>query len=192
MLQSLGKVLEEISALRKTLDTLPQRIEASINFPDIPDSSEALNGIRELISELIEGIRTFTETYAASGSSSGERGESGQISFAFDSRLDKLLDSLPELEGLVRAGNRSHSHELEELSRELSSLQEQNNAALIHELREAAASEMTKNSEEISAMLEAGRDDLGKKIYTLLKITACLSGACIFLTVIMFLILMFR
>jgi hypothetical protein len=65
-------------------------------------------------------------------------------------------------------------------------MNEQNNAALIHEVREAIEEKTGKNGTNDT------HDIKGINIKKLLMINMCLSGACVFLSVIMFLILMFR
>ena len=65
-------------------------------------------------------------------------------------------------------------------------MNEQNNTAFLHEIRTAVEKEVQKNRIDSS---QAGKNADIKK---LLMINMCLSGACVLMSLIMFLMLMFR
>ena len=209
MMQSIGTLSDEISSLRKAITNLPDNIDQKFkkynpnqdknqnvnekqNYDEMfAGTNEKLKEITDLLNELIKGIQQFSETYAK-----GNRNyESVNVNVNPDTQeamhnngmLDKLLnETIPALEGLLKAQSKSQTHELHELSREINAMNEQNNAALIHEVREAIEEETGKfGANDV-------HDGKNVNIKKLLMINMCLSGACVFLSVIMFLILMFR
>ena len=209
MMQSIGTLSDEISSLRKAITNLPDNIDQKFkkynlnqdknqnvnekqNYDEMfAGTNEKLKEITDLLNELIKGIQQFSETYAK-----GNRNyESVNVNVNPDTQeamhnngmLDKLLnETIPALEGLLKAQSKSQTHELHELSREINAMNEQNNAALIHEVREAIEEETGKfGANDV-------HDGKNANIKKLLIINMCLSGACVFLSVIMFLILMFR
>ena len=140
-----------------------------------------LSGISERINTLTQGIKAFFETYAE------HREQNISV-------LPELLQSgadteaISGLEGLIRAEGKSHSKELAELSREISTMHEENNAAMLHEVREAVAEEISGiTGEDYSG--HSGHDGRNVK---LLKITAGLSGACLVLLLINMIMMMFK
>ncbi len=195
IIQSIGTVLEEISSLRRMLEKVPGMLETAIKNTR-PDenitgntSNEALrndlmnelSGISERINTLTQGIKAFFETYA-------EHRE--QNISVLPELLQPGVDSeaISGLEGLIRAEGKSHSKELAELSREISTMHEENNAALLHEVREAVAEELSGiTGGEYSG--HSGHDGGNVK---LLKITAGLSGACLVLLLINMIMMMFK
>lgn len=209
MMQSIGTLSDEITALKKAITNLPENIERKLNdnanqnhnqnqnqngknYDEVfSGMNEKLKDITELLNELIKGIQQFSETY-----SKGNRNyESVNVNVNPDTQeamhnngmLDKLLnETLPALEGLLKAQSKSQTKELHEFSREINAMNEQNNAALLHEVREAIEENTGKNG------MNDAHDIKGINIKKLLMINMCLSGACVFLSVIMFLILMFR
>ncbi len=145
IIQSVGTVLEEISGLRGMLERLPEMLSSAVSRikPEekkndfVPEAlMNELEGISERIDSLTQGIKVFFETYAESRENDSAEGKSEIIRPVFDS------DVLSGLEGLVRAEGKSHSKELAEFSREISAMTEENNAAMIHEVREAVAEEL--------------------------------------------------
>lgn len=185
IIQSIGTVLEEVASLRKSVEKIPESLEAglkNIKFPEIKNDTvpeELLNeieGITERIDTLTEGIKVFCETYA-------ERAESvsvGNVSVGIDS------EALSGLEGLVRAEGKTRSSELAEFSREISTMTEENNAALVHEVREAVAGEV--------AGISVGEfhNDEAEKTTKLLKIVAAMSLSGVILGLLNLVVMMLR
>ena len=75
VMQSIGTLLDEIVALKRSIEKIPSGVENAItkaappkedkNKNDIMQkTSQEYEKISELLSELITGLRTFTETYA--------------------------------------------------------------------------------------------------------------------------------
>ncbi len=196
MLQSMRAITEEIATLRKLMDKVPETLEYALKDRKPDDSNNAIilqeiAGISELMKELIQGIQNLSEVYANEKASAQnfEPMNDSQILSENNTRLDKLINnSLPGLEGLVKAHEKSQSHELEEFSREISTLHEQNNLALVHEIKNAVAQELETFHEEFGGERDEKRDvrnDL------LLKVIAGTSGACAifsFLTLLMMLL----
>lgn len=186
IIQSIGTVLEEVSALRKSiekieklekLEKIPELLENALNNIKIPEAKndtvpEALMseiaGISERIDTLTQGIKVFFETYAEHRENdSSDSNNAGIARPVFDA------EALSGLEGLVRAEGKTHSTELAEFSREISSMTEENNAVLLHEVREAVAAEIS----GISGGESRGRsgNDYAEKNAKLLKVTAALA-----------------
>ena len=186
IIQSIGTVLEEVSALRKSiekieklekLEKIPELLENALNNIKIPEAKndtvpEALMseiaGISERIDTLTQGIKVFFETYAEH-----RENDSSDLNNAGIARPVFDAEALSGLEGLVRAEGKTHSTELAEFSREISSMTEENNAVLLHEVREAVAAEIS----GISGGESRGRsgNDYAEKNAKLLKVTAALS-----------------
>ncbi len=190
ILQSMRNVFDEIASLRKILDRVPAAIDSAVknNAPEENNNPEILSElarISELINELIEGIRNLSETYAS------DKEQKTHESVNFDSgeenvtRLEQLLNnSLPGLEGLVKAHEKAQSHELEEFSREISALHKENDKTVIFKLKEAFSTELERHSEEIISQVEAALESRDKKTFLFLKIIAGLLGACVILSLI--------
>ena len=145
MLQSIRTALEEISSLRKVVDRVPENFENAIKNIKPDDNSmnilQELSRISELLNELIEGITNFSQVYAQDRTKIKNETLSGnfeslndsQILSENNSRLDKLINnSLPGLEGLVKAHEKTQSHELKEFSNRLNEERKtQNNSIII-------------------------------------------------------------
>ena len=186
IIQSIGTVLEEVSALRKSiekieklekLEKIPELLENGLNNLKINEATndtvpEALMseiaGISERIDTLTQGIKVFFETYAEH-----RENDSSDLNNAGIARPVFDAEALSGLEGLVRAEGKTHSTELAEFSREISSMTEENNAVLLHEVREAVAAEIS----GISGGESRGRsgNDYAEKNAKLLKVTAALA-----------------
>ena len=192
IMQSMRNVFDEISSFRKILDKVPDVIDVAIKNTapeENNNNSEVLQElarISELINELIEGIRNLSEIY----SRDKEQKNPETVNFeSFSSenatRLEKLLNtSLPGLEGLVKAHEKSQSHELEEFSKEISALHKENDKTVIFKIKEALKEEIEKNSEEIISRFESELEASNKKNSLLIKIIAGISGACFILSLI--------
>lgn len=172
IMQSIGTLLEEISSLRKSLERLPDNLQPkeTITFDNTPIITE-INSVSERIDTLTQWIKAFFETYAETHENTNT-----QQPPIFTPSID--TEALAGIEGLIRAEGKSHSTELEELSREISALVEENNTALLHEVRETVSEELSTVSGDIPPQSHSQN---GAK---LLKVTALLSGASIILIII--------
>ncbi|MBQ7593220.1 MAG: hypothetical protein IJU48_02565 [Synergistaceae bacterium] len=200
--QSIASVLEEIRGLKRTLDKLPGNLELIVksNKPEViattnNDNSNNDEILRELsavsdkLQELTSGIKYFFETYASSRETQTYEVRDTPI-LTNDAQLDKIINtSLPNLEGLVKAESQSRHHELEEFSREISTLHEQNNLAMINGVKEAVAQELAKHHENITSNQDTNGD---KKVLKLLKMSIMFSGAGMFLVIITILMLIMK
>ncbi|MBQ3447394.1 MAG: hypothetical protein IJG37_07110, partial [Synergistaceae bacterium] len=145
IMQSIATVLEECANLRRTVDRLPEVLAASVKSsqpeitqitPAVPDNlAEELEGISRRLDTLTQGIKDFFETYAEHRENDAPVPEIMRPSF--DPEI------FTGLEGLIRAEGRSHTQELTELSREVTAMTEENSKALVHEVREAVAEEIS-------------------------------------------------
>ena len=187
IMQSIGNVLEEISSLRKSLDRLPEILQSVSNKPqeNITYDNEPvmieLDEMSKRIDTLTQGIKAFFETYAQN-----HENEAANIPEILRPSIDS--EALAGIEGLIKAESKSHSTALSELSREISAMIEENNTALIHEVREAAQEEISGalGGEHESSTSRGGYDS------KLLKLTALLSGSCAVLLVINIILLLLR
>lgn len=191
IIQSVGTVLEEISGLRGMLEKFPEMLSSAVNSikPEekkndfVPEAlMNELEGISERIDSLTQGIKVFFETYAESREHDSEDGNSEIIRPVFDS------DVLSGLEGLVRAEGKSHSKELAEFSREISAMTEENNAAMLHEVREAVAEEISGISGEEYGE-RSGNDGMNAKM---LRFTMLIAGAGLVMTAVNLILLLMR
>lgn len=225
MMQSIGTLLDEIVALKHSIEKIPSGIESAItkavpikqdNNDNMNRTSQEYERISELLGELITGLRSFTETYAKDSMKrelerehdrerEREReSEARRIPNEFagldsqslnenNSRLDKLLNNaLPSLEGLLKVQGKTQSKELADFSREITTAHEQNNAALIHEVRAAVNEELANFSNEFISQLEALQTEHSGKIIKVLRFLAVLSGSGLLLAFIALIMLMFR
>lgn len=204
IIQSVRTVVEEISGLKKLLDKIS--FDTQNNNSNKPDENsinilQELARISELINELISGIATFSQTYARdhekkesqTPTQNFETLNDSQILNENNSRLDKLINnSLPGLEGLVKAHEKTQSHELEEFSKEISTLHEQNNLALIHEIHENFNNELEKISNEILEKVNVERGEKYAKISLTMKIIIGISGLNFILILIIIFMMLFR
>lgn len=182
IMQSIGTLLEEIAALRKNIDKLPGIITSAVkeNSPEIrqdDSKSEAIiaeiDSMSERIDTLTQGIKAFFETYA-------EHRENDTAGKNITEILRPSVDPemLSGLEGLVKAEGKTHSTELAELSREISAMTEENGKALVHEVREAVAEEISVINPDSDYTGHSGNDG---KYFRLMKITAGMTGAGVIL-----------
>ena len=184
-MQSIGNLLEEISSLRKSVERLPDLLQSSIQpalKPNIqPVDNEPIiaeiNGVSERIDTLTQGIKAFFETYA-------ENHEATSIHETLRPSVDS--EALTGIEGLIRAEGKSHSTGLAELSREISALVEENNTALLHEVREiiSEAENDSGNEHETSSHSPSHTK--------MLKLTVLLSASSIILLIINIIIFLFN
>ncbi|MBQ9418927.1 MAG: hypothetical protein IJU31_00970 [Synergistaceae bacterium] len=192
MMQSMRNVFDEISSVKKVLDKIPDMIDSSVknNTPEDnanPEILQELASLSERVSELSKGIKTFFEVYAQNQEdrqqSNNVRIESGLDENS--TRLEKLLNSsLPGLEGLVKAHEKAQSRELEEFSKEISTLHRENDKTIIFQIKEAISNELDRHSEEIIARIEEDLEAKSAKNFLFMKIIAGISAASLILSLI--------
>ena len=221
MMQSIGTLLDEILALKRSVEKMPSNFESAINkaAPVRDDNNNREYArISELLGELVTGLRNFSETYTKDSmkrelereKEKQERQEKeshripddfpGQISGIDaqsleenNTRLDKLLNNaLPSLEGLVKAQGKTQSKELADFSREINTSHEQNNLALIHEIRQAVNEELAAFNEEILTQFTRQQTEQTGKVLKLLKFLFILSGSVAGLLLLNAILLMLR
>jgi len=190
IMQSMRNVFDEITALRKNLDRVPEAVDSAVkNFkPEEnknPEILAELDKISNLVKELIDGLRNFSEVYARDKEERNPENLQADTNEANSALLEKLLNtSLPGIEGLVKAHEKSQSHELEEFSKEISAIRKENDKTVIFKLKETFESELDEKSKEIISQFENELEERDKKFSLLLKITAGLSGVCVILSLI--------
>lgn len=190
IMQSMRNVFDEITALRKNLDRVPEAVDSAVkNFKPKenknPEILAELDKISNLVKELIDGLRNFSEVYARDKEERNPENLQADTNEANSALLEKLLNnSLPGIEGLLKAHEKSQSHELEEFSKEISAIHKENDKTVIFKLKEAFESELDEKSKEIISQFENELEARDKKISLLLKITAGLSGVCVILSLI--------
>ena len=200
IVQSIGNMLEEISSLKRSLERLPGNLEAVVKSQKSEENlltspanndeiSRELSGISEKLTELTNGIKYFFETYASHRENQTYEIRDTPI-LTNDAQLDRIINNaLPSLEGLIKAESKSQHNELKEFSREISALHEQNNLAMINEVKEAVAQELTRHHENLASSNE-NKDE--KKVLKLLKLSIMFSGAGMFLVIITILMLIMK
>ena len=192
IIQSVGTVLEEVANLRRTVDRFPEILQSAIKSDAGTETPAPVNAVlpQEVMTELeaisdridtlTQGIKAFFETYAEN------RENAGAVPEMLRPSLDPEM--LSGLEGLIRAEGKTHSTELAELSREITAMTEENNTALVHEVREAVAEEISGFSGEGLA----GHTDSSAANMKLLKLIAGFSGASAVLLVVNLILLLFK
>ncbi|MBR2207974.1 MAG: hypothetical protein IJ859_04100 [Synergistaceae bacterium] len=190
IMQSMRNVFDEITALRKNLDKVPEAVDSALkNIKPAenknPEVLAELDKISNLVKELIDGLRNFSETYARDKEQRSPENLQADANEANAGLLEKLLNnSLPGLEGLVKAHEKAQSHELEEFSKEISALHKENDKTIIFKLKEEFENELEEKSKEIISQFENELDERDKKIFLFLKIIAGLSGFCVILSLV--------
>ena len=190
IMQSMRNVFDEITALRKNIDKVPDAIDSAVkNFkPEENKNFEILaeiDKISNLVKELIDGLRNFSEIYARDREERNPENLQADTNEANSALLEKLLNnSLPGIEGLVKAHEKSQSRELEEFSKEISALHKENDKTVIFKLKEAFENELDEKSKEIISQFENELEARDKKISLILKIITGLSGVCVILSFI--------
>ena len=192
LLQSISSILEDISALKRTAEKLPANIEGAITAKTMQETGSAgnseimgrLEGISAQMEEIIHGLKSFGEAYAHDREQQTPV-VSQHIYSGSDAQMEKLItDSLPGLEGLLRANAKAQSKELEEFSREVAAQLTQNNAALIHEVSVKVSEETGHYGEEIMNRLKEECKSEAARMTKLLKIAVYLSGGCVLMTAV--------
>ncbi len=176
-----------LERLPEILENTVKNSQPEIKIADVKSDAPAsdaimseLEGISERIDTLTQGIKAFFETYAE------HRENDGAIPEILRPSFDPEMFS--GLEGLVKAESKSHSKELSELSREITAMTEENNTALLHEVREVVAEEVSGISDD-DHHTHSGSNSGNIKM---LKIIALLSGAGVILLLVELLVLLFK
>ena len=192
IIQSVGTVLEEVANLRRTVDRFPEMLQSAIKSAANAETPAPVNaalpeevmteleGISERIDTLTQGIKTFFEAYAEHRENDAPMPEILRPSFD--------PDMLSGLEGLIRAEGKTHSTELSEFTRDIAAMTEENNAAMIHEVREAVAEEFS----GIAGGDTGGHHAGGDMSMRMMKLIAGLSGAGVVLLVVNLIVMLAR
>ena len=196
IMQSLGNLLEEISALKRSVDKIPDTFnkakpEDKKDKKTDDGNAKKLDEISGLMNELIEGVKNLSETYTENRNAEPSQ-DAPHIIIDDSPSADRLLAAIPALEGLVKAEGKAHSHELEEFSREISALHEQNNIALIHEVRETTGQELKAYGEDILNQLDAEREIQINQLAKMCRTVIIMSGVNIFLMLVMIIIMLMK
>lgn len=212
LIQSMASMLEEFTSLKRQIEKLSDKLtainsgldniikNAAINNENKESESKnnkdnqsgqilmsELANIQEMLSELVKGLQSFSETYTRESQISQQKNNNNISDNNNNSSNinEKFITNLfTGLEGVIKSQGMTHSHELKELSREIASSQEQNNIALNHEIREAI-------NEELANFMNSDSQNKTKRPSSLIiKILAAMSGTCIiFMGVIIYLLL---
>ena len=189
IMQSIGTLLEEIAGLRRNIDKLPGIIEAAVKPEVTHEDSKSdaiiaeIDSMSERIDTLTQGIKAFFETYAEHRENDSA---AGNIQDILRPSID--TETLSGLEGLVKAEGKTHSTELAELSREISAMTQENNTALLHDVREAVADELS----VIGTGDYSGSQSYAGGYIRLIKITAALSGMGVVLLIVNIIMLLLK
>lgn len=213
LIQSMASMLEEFTSLKRQIEKLSDKLtainsgldniikNAAINNENKESESKNNNkdnqsgqilmselaNIQEMLSELVKGLQSFSETYTRESQISQQKNNNNISDNNNNSSNinEKFITNLfTGLEGVIKSQGMTHSQELKELSREIASSQEQNNIALNHEIREAI-------NEELANFMNSDSQNKTKRPSSLIiKILAAMSGTCIiFMGVIIYLLL---
>ncbi|MCR4818979.1 MAG: hypothetical protein K5841_08495 [Fretibacterium sp.] len=96
--------------------------------------------------------------------------------FAPDARISKLLDDIPNWEGILRAHGQAQTHELDTLSQELSALQKESGTSLVHTLRETLSQQFAARDQEWEARLKTEREEMSRRMNSVKKALWALAG----------------
>ena len=200
LLQSISSVLEETASLRKSVEKLSAGVEAVKKAKPAEASNDSqelaakLEGISSRLDELIHGIKSFGEAYAQDMEHKAAQPPQVQPVYSnSEAMLEKLVSaSLPGLEGLVRANAKYQMQELESLSQEISAMHEQNNIAVIHEIKDEVSAEMSRYGEEMIERIDEEREGQFRRLVKMFRISVIMSGASMLLTVIMIIAMLLK
>ena len=196
IMQSLGNVLDDVATLRRSVEKLPapstgkaQPQSVSIDTSEI---TRKLDAIYARLDVVIHGFTSFAEAYAHTMEQRAEVREAPVYSHN-EAQLEKLVtQSLPGLEGFVRANAKSQSQELEDFSREISALHEQNSKALVHEVSRNVSGEVARYGEEMLEKLSLEREGQFRDVSRMTRMAVILSGACAVMSLIAVVMMLFR
>ena len=198
LLQSISSVLEDISALKRTAEKIPAALDSALKSKpdtqtiDTQGLEKKLDGITKMLEELIHGVKSFGEAYAADREQHTPL-VAQHIYSGNDAQLEQLVNSsLPGLEGLLRANAKAQSKELEEFSREVSEQLKQNNAALIHEVSVKVGEEVARYGAEMMSRLNDERKGQFERMTGRLKIVMWLAGGSVVMSVVMLVMMLVK
>ena len=194
LMQSIGSMREDVISLKRTVEKLPASLYAKPAEPDTSNQElmQKLDSIAAMLDELIHGVKSFGEAYASDREQQTPI-VSQQIYSGSDAQLEKLItETLPSLEGLIRAGAKSQSRELDGFSREISALHEQNNIALIHEVKAGVSEELSAQNEAMFTRLHDVHGSEAEKFTKMLRLVMIMSGASVVLSVIMIVVMLLK
>ena len=198
LMQSISSVLEDISALKRSAEKLPASIDSALKAKpdtqtiDTKGLEKKLDGITGMLEELIHGVKSFCEAYAADKEQHTPL-VAQHIYSGNDAQLEQLVNTaLPDLEGLLRANAKAQSKELEEFSREVSAQLTQNNAALIHEVSVKVGEEVARYGAEMMSRLNDERKGQFERMAKTLKIVMWLAGGSFVMAVIGIIMVLIR
>lgn len=198
LLQSISSVLEDISALKRTAEKIPAALDSALKSKpdtqtiDTQGLEKKLDGITKMLDELIHGVKSFGEAYAADREQHTPL-VAQHIYSGNDAQLEQLVNSsLPGLEGLLRANAKAQSKELEEFSREVSEQLKQNNAALIHEVSVKVGEEVARYGAEMMSRLNDERKGQFERMTGRLKIVMWLAGGSVVMSVVMLVMMLVK
>ena len=183
LMRSVSSIREEIYSIKRT--NTPDKAEKIDHEPDFERLFNSLNALENSIKDFYNEWRSKNETEQVKEPDNKNltSGQSQNLNVSnvpdYNLKLDDLLNkALPDLEGVIRSHDKAQTHELESLSNGLRSLQNNNNAALIHEIKKITASEISSIGEkiqnEIKNALEKYQTGL-KKLTRIIIITGCIS-----------------
>ena len=198
LLQSISSVLEDISALKRTAEKIPAVIDSALKAKpdtqtiDTQGLEKKLDGITKMLDELIHGVKSFGEAYAADREQHTPL-VAQHIYSGNDAQLEQLVNSsLPGLEGLLRANAKAQSKELEEFSREVSEQLKQNNAALIHEVSVKVGEEVARYGAEMMSRLNDERKGQFERMAGTLKAVMWLAGGSFVMAAVMLVMMLVK
>ena len=107
---------------------------------------------------MIHGLKSFGEAYAEHFEQKTAEVQAAPVYSHDEAQLEKLItESLPGLEGFVRATAKSQSRELEEFSREIAALHEERSKVLVHEVSGNIAEELGRYGAETAGRVKEER-----------------------------------
>lgn len=184
MLQPIGSMVDELVTLRGQISDVSNTLRALKSQGQAQGQGQGrslIEQIRALWEEGPAGQRN--EVAAAMMELSGEVAALGKRTTEAmeklsspDSPLSKLLDGLPNWEGILRAHSQAQTHELDTLSQELSALQKESGTILLHSLREELSRQFTARDEEWESRLKAEREEADKRMGSVNKALWALAG----------------
>ena len=198
LMQSISSVLEDISALKRTAEKIPASVDSALKAKpdtqtiDTQGLEKKLDGITKMLDELIHGVKSFGEAYAADREQHTPL-VAQHIYSGNDAQLEQLVNSsLPGLEGLLRANAKAQSKELEEFSREVSEQLKQNNAALIHEVSVKVGEEVARYGAEMMSRLNDERKGQFEQMAGRLKAVMWLAGGSFVMAAVMLVMMLVK
>ncbi len=181
LLQPLGAVVDELSALRAQAGPLSEAVKGSVKARD-----EALQKLQEGVDRLTEGCReaiarqsdlareieALEEWLRAKTQAPGPTSAAPTAPAA----AQLLQTAIPSWEGVLKAHAQSQTQELDSLSRELGNLQRQTHATLLQNLQDSIAQELAARDEEWEERLRAEREAMDRALAPFRRVLWLLAG----------------